>query len=636
MEKLYACLLSLCILGIALHTPLLAQQVSAPYIQLAEPQLLNPACGGLSDMTRIMVQHQQRGDGGQGWGRVSDFLTVLGPRSQSGPQIGWNGKLSYDREHTQSRFALSPGISAQVLPKGPLSLSFGISGGIILQGHLYNGVPIGQEGDPRVVNDIAAALDAGAGTDFSWNLTNLRGALGIHLDQLPRDSYLGQHRPMTLVHQATAYAGTLFQLSNEWQVGPQFLYRNTWHRTGLSIRKGQMDIAAKAMHPRLGIWALMGYRVHRSGVIAGGGLRLWHKEEKTQARVPFRGLDVSMLFFIPGRNATRWSSAEISLAFTLGRRPPKITNPDILHPMWGSTENTEYHKRLFLEKVSPKGLEVKLDTTRKGRIILQYTIPDNTRQYAGHKVEWGRDTLIARVGPEWEGVDGFMDAVDGQVLEECLSPDPNSVSDTLNLDSLQKLLSLELIAHIKYDHIAILGGEGIPYTQDLHRSGQTEPLRIRLVINDSDTTVVIPNTKHFASNLELSSLKMYALKLLLMEKLLQYYDRHGQRCVILDEGSNTGSNLGESEGEELIEDSRPVVYVKFRKIRIESDYLNQDAFQNTLLRLEFLKRAGEEQPQKRKIIRDPGPKIDCGGDPPPPPPVQKGTILRTKDHNKQN
>lgn len=585
-------------LVLAMAEPLLSQQVPTPYYQLAEPRLLNPACGGAWETTRIAMQHQQRGAGGQGWGRISDFLSIQGARPHAGPGIGWGGQLSFDREHTQSRFALSPSLSAQVLPSGPLALRFGIYGGLNLLGNHYDGVPIGTIGDPNINNDILASLDAGLGTDFSWNLKAIRGAVGLHLNQLPKDGYLGPRRSLTLLHHVMGYAGCQIDHPTlQWSAGPQLLYRNTFNQDGLHIQRGQMDIAIKAMQTRVRAWGILGYRIHRAGVIAGMGLRIWQNDTLKRKVRPL-GIDMTAMFFIPGRLPTQLSYGELGFELYVGKRPQVTPQPYLDHPIWASQANIEQHKARYMEPVSPRGLEVRLDTSKRDIVVIRYLLQDDTRQYLGHQMQWGGDSLIVELGRELEGFDGFADALGEEVIEECLSPDRTRVPDPAMMDSLSALKVVDLMAQLKYDHIAIMGGEGVEYMGEFHSPGNTEPLKIPIVLDDRDVIVEVPATPHYVHSLELAVLKLYALRSRLQAELIEYGNRHGLHVIFkFAGGATTTTPLPDDPNYTL--DPRPEMEIWFRKMRITTNYPNQKSFQNTLVNLTFLRRP-DQAPKKRR------------------------------------
>jgi Type IX secretion system membrane protein PorP/SprF len=605
-KKKYTRYYGLCWIAIIWSQLAVAQQIPLAYFQYANPRAFNPAAAGSWERHQLFLGHQQRGDGDNGYGRISDFFNYSSARSREATRLGYSFRFTADQEHTQTRVNICPGIAARLIDLPHISLGMGVNAGLLLFQNKYSKVRIFDPGDAVLSSGGTQALDAGAGLDMAWQWPRLRGDFGIYVSQLGGNIISNDRNTPRVTPHCTAYFGTLLEAAPNLFVGPRLLYHNALLADTSRGFIGQMDIGFKAELMRQQMWFATSLRVARAGLTAGMGMRLWTRDTVSGSRAPFLGLDASLMFYVPGTAAAQYSSAELGLALQIGRRAPLIHTVSYLGEIWVTQANLDAYNASYLAPNSPPGIASLLKTSPK-YVELQFSFPDNSSRFAGDNVKFGPQNTISKIGVECDGIDNLIETLCFGTMEECLSPDENPALRRDNIDSLKALHAIKIVAHVQYDPEAIKMGEGVQYNGELNPPDtENKPLVFKVVFEEHDTLVTIPSRNHDLNHFEVAALKAYAMHRKFARDIEAYYERHGVHCILQNEGELM-TNIVHLDDTVSVIDPRLVVMPILGKPRIECGNLKQDDMMLMEIDLEFLSfKPGERplSPPERVQLRD--------------------------------
>ena len=484
-------------------------------------------------------------------------------------------------------------------------LGLGISGGFLFYGANYDKAPIFHADDETLSRNNIIELDAGAGMDMSWRNQWMHGDLGIVTTQLPGNAISNKVATMHFLPQATIYGGALFKLAFNLSLGPRLLYKNTIFGDGKTLQQSQLDIGLKAELDRQDLWFLASYRIHQGGLTAGLGAKIWERDSVAHPELVYLGLNLTAMFSMPGfGNNQLGPSAEIGLGLSIGQRF-KATRVDTLRdigPIWESGANLTKHKDERLAPSSPPGIIAEL-VPQDDFVEIQYVFPDDSRNYAGEAPTFAMDTLLSDVGMEWVGIDNFLENILDETVEECLSPKLEGILNPDRMDSLKRLMWVQLSTNLKWDRQSALTGPGMTYNGELNPPWhKLDTLKFKVVYDEKDTTVIIPPRNYYLNNFELAALKLYAMRKKLEYQLEYYYASRNRDVMVVweDEPMPIVWDINSDETDYKL---APRVFI--RKLRIESDHPKQKALQLTCVTLKFNKfKDGDNRERKYKERTD--------------------------------
>lgn len=591
-------LLTIALLGGGIGQSLVAQQIPISYGMLFRPGLWNPARVGVKDFNRFYIAHQQRHLNGLGWKSIGEFLNFSSsPQGKKGT-FGWGINLSNDIEHTENRVGLSGAMSAKIVKTKHAKLTVGISLGFINWNSNYDSVRVYDRGD-ELLSDRTnfVELDAGMGADFEFRKKNWDIELGLATTQMP-GNFVSNPLPVALrlYPHLLGGASVLYEVVHNIQLGPTAFYRNTIMRKDTVIQYGNTDIGLKANLIRQGLWLGAAYRLNRSALTFGFGWQVYVSDSAHHPTKNALVVGINGGISYPFRQAPQFGpSAEIGLDIIFGREFKYRRGNDSLRyvngSFWMSDGNVNTHLEQHISANAPVGLRGSTYVTNKN-VTLTYEFPDGTLQYLGTTPEIKGDTLY-ELGMEWVGVDGFLDGVTNEIIEEALHPDTLNVINAESLVPLESIVFLELAAMLKANEAeAFMDAEGVVYEGELGTNNADEDtLYLSVVYNNADTVVGIP-LNHYITNLELACLKLYS-----MRKKLQYdlEARYGAEMAFIVEGEKVDA--------EAIVGKRPVT---IRKPRILPNHPNQEVFQVNQLKIKFSQKVGDvyAEDEEKEVDKD--------------------------------
>jgi hypothetical protein len=578
------CLLTICIASIY------GQQVPISLYQLSNPRIFNPANGGAWTNHQLLFLHQQRGSESQGlgWSNISDFISYSSPAIFNSRGIGWGIHVTGDHMHSDMRIGFAPSISASIIQNRHFRWGLGIYGGFSHWRSSFRNVPIFDAGDEIFTSPYNfTELDAGGGTDLSWIGSKVAADLGFNLSQLPASTLSRNLLLNRLVPHCTAYGGVLFEVAYNIRVGPRVFYRNTIFNDSFSIKKGNLDIGLKAEFNRQSMWFAAGYRIHHSGWTGGFGTKIWSQDTLKNPEKSNFAVNLSAIFSVPGRAG--WNigpTAEIGLGLVIGNNKHVTLHDTVIDigPIWESSANLTRHKDTRLAQGSPPGIVAGL-VPLDSHVVITYEFPDDSRSYVGDNPEWAGDSLLARIGAEWVGMDNFIENLMDETVEECLSPELTNVLHKERMDSLKRLMWVQLTTNLKWDRQSATTGPGVSYFGELNPPGhKMDTLVFKVVYDERDTIVRIPVRGHYLNNFELAALKLYAMRKKLEYELERYYAEQNRNVLVAWEDEPLPIHW-DVNADEIELKATSLLFIL--KLRIESDHPKQKPLQLTMVTLKF-------------------------------------------------
>ena len=594
---------SFCILGLFFAFQLHGQQLRVSNMYIFDARIMNPAAVGTFELNHLNLSHQQRKVGVPGWRSLSQFVNFSSQPVGKKSNFAWGANIINDIEWTEYRLGISGSVSVSLLNSDAQKLNVGISGGLINWASNYEGVRVYDRSD-ELVDDRQnfAELDAGMGIFYGLSLSKIRLDLNMYGLQLPGNFISKPIQGIYLFPHLFVGGGLRFAPVYNLFIGPQFFYRDIFMRGDTSIGGSRTDIGIKAELDRQGIWGGLAYRVKKGALTLSFGLRIKDTDTVGNPQVYGYFVGLNTAFSVPMGDASVFGpTAEIGLSVLMGRKERLKYRQDTVRispgPFWMSEGNLNDH---MIKKLKPNGPGGLTGTTRNSSsaVTVSYQFDDNSYQYVGDSPQ-KEDSLLSELGAEWIGVDGFLENIVNNVVEEALNPDTNGVINPEVLEPLQGLISIQLSTRLLVDdNEAQKGAKGMLYEGELGVGpNNKDSLFIKVVYNDADTVLGIGRDRAI-TNLELAGLKLHA-----MRKKLEYElnKKYGEKWAVLWEGDKP--TLERTAGKQ-------VVYIK--KPRIIPDNPHQNAFQVNEITMRFSK--GERtqadvaetaltQKEKRKIRR---------------------------------
>lgn len=571
-------LFCLVFIGLAFSISLQGQQLRVSNFYIFNPKLMNPAGSGSYALNNLNISHQQRKLGVAGWRSISQFVNFSGQPIGKKQNFGWGANVVNDIEWTEFRLSISGSVAVSLLNTSTQRLSLGISGGLINWGSNYQNVRVYDRSD-ELLDDRGnfAELDAGMGGMYQLHTKKIRLDLNMYGLQLPGNFISKPIQGIYLFPHLFAGGGFQFSPVYNLFVGPQVFYRDVFMRSDTTIGGSRTDIGIKAELDRQGLWGGLAYRVKKGALTFAFGLRI--KESDTVGNPQAYGyfINLNTAFSFPMGDASVFGpSAEIGLNIAMGRRERLHYKQDTVRisqgPFWESEGNLNDH---MIKKLKPNGPGGLTGTTkvRTKTVTVSYQFDDNSYQYVGDNPEKVNDTLIMKLGAEWIGIDGILENIVNNVIEEGLHPDTNGIINPEVLEPLQGLISIQLSTRLIVDeNEALIGAKGMMYEGELGTNSNKDSLFIKVVYNDADTILGIGRDRSI-TNLELAGLKLHA-----MRKKLEYELnlKYGDKWAVLWEGEKATFDKTSA---------KKVVYLK--KPRIIPDNPHQNAFQVNEITLRF-------------------------------------------------
>ncbi len=573
----FNCIQYILVLGVlfAVGKSLPAQQLPLAPAHVFRLDGLNPASSGFGDLNQVEARYRQQGFMVDGWRSIHQFLNFHSRPFDEKQRFGWGIGLTGDQEHTERRIALAPSIAARLAETENFRFSMGFAAGLIHWTSIYSNRRYFDQEDALLQGGFSfLEVNASIGARFAYQNNWIRGGAQVMGDQLPGSVLTNRLDGIPVRPHVMASGEALFKpVYNIW-VGPLAFYRNTLNQRDTSFSASTLDAGLKVEFDRQGLWLAGAYRLDNGAVTGGVGLQLSGTDPTDKTIGQFE-VDLSVNGSYPlNQSAAFGPEFDLGLIIKFAPRPKDFIQDSLVKAtkFWRNDGLLNSHRVKFLDANGPPELQA-YSSVEGRRVELTYDWPDNNLIYVGdNPVPF--DTLMRRLGFEWIGIDGLMEGIASAVITEALEPDEEFILDPENLEPLQLLTSVKISADLRADYNgSLMGAEGQMYGGELGTNSVTgDTLFIPIVFDDADTLIAIPRNEYI-SNLELATLKLYALQRRFQFELNRQF---GDEMVFLPEG--TLNILDYSEG-------RKIVWLK--KIRLTSGYTNQQSFQINRVQLNF-------------------------------------------------
>ena len=244
----------------------------------------------------------------------------------------------------------------------------------------------------------------------------------------------------------------------------------------------------------------------------------------------------------------------------------------LAYNFWDNQALLIAHKQVNLDPDGPRDLNADVDIYPKS-VFMTYEFPDPSLLFWGDELNV-KDSLIRKIGYEWAGVDNLLNYVIKKVAPDALAPDSTLFRDPENVETLKHLAHVDISCQLRVDEIGAHFGSDMVYQGEFGFNNPTEDtLFIPIVFDGKDTTVAIPHRINL-SNLELATLKLYAMRGKVHHELERQF---GDQFWIFREDMPIDWLS--------VEDWRQRIHI--RKLRITSDNPNLQAFQQNSIELKF-------------------------------------------------
>ncbi|MEM7038714.1 MAG: type IX secretion system membrane protein PorP/SprF, partial [Bacteroidota bacterium] len=544
-----------------------------------------PSQVSVGTLPGLRLVHQQRGLVINGWKSAGQQVHFRYPDLGHTGRFGLGFSARHDLLHSERRIAINAVVGTNLIETKALELSVGISGGLINQASIYQDVAVYNHSDPLLINARnLIELDAGFGAGLACRTPLFRGDVNVNAQQVAGNLMTRHILGFRLAPHIQASGGMGFPLAHNLYLGPRFLYQNTIFRQDTTLQKANLDIGLKTNFERQGLWLGGGYRIHRGALHAGFGLRISGTDTTDNFSGAAHFLDLVFDFSYPTNASSVFGpTLEFGLSLVFGRPRSKaqIDTLRMARTFWKNDANLNFHKVRFLTANGPPGLTA-ATSPGESRVSVTYAFPDHSFLFIGETSKRASATQLAEIGPEWPGVDGFLENLAGEVIREALSPNEEGIEDPENLEALKHLISIELAADLRVDQVgAHLGAKGQVYEGELGTDHpDTDTLSIAIVFDGADTTLAIVRHRYL-TNLELATLKLHSMRQKLEFELNRLF---GGDMAFVSEG-------GKFRYEDL-DGRRPVVV---KKLRVKTENVHLQAAQRNLVRLKF---------SRWKVLRD--------------------------------
>jgi hypothetical protein len=560
------------------------QQLRVSNSYLFNPYLINPGALGGTRATNIFLSHQQRRTVEANWRSISQFLNFRSQPLGRNQNFSWGANIVNDIEWTEFRLGINIAVAVAPINTRSQRLSLGIMLGMINWGSRYDKVRVYDRTDALIADrGNFAEVDAGFGGEYKYWNDFMRFDVSAWAQQLPKNMISKTLPGVYIYPHLFGAAGILFAPVHNLYIGPRAFYRNIFMADTLKIGGSSVDIGLKAELDRQNLWFGGAYRVNKGALTMGFGMRIFSTD--TVGAPDLFGYFVDMnasLAFPMGPGAIFGPTVELGVNVAMGRNHRHSFRRDTIRPstgnFWEDDGHLNDHLVERLKPTAPSGLKGSTQTSQKS-VVLTYAFDDNSYQYVGSAPEKANDTLLAKLGDEWLGVDAILENMVNEVIKEALTPDTLGISNPYVLEPLEGLVYVELSSDLlvdeqKADELA----KGMMYEGELGTNNRYEDsLYLKVVYNDADTIVGIGKDRQI-TNLELACLKLHAMRKKLEYELNQ---RYGENWAVYWEGEEL--SVEKTQG-------RKVVYIK--KPRITPNHPHQDAFQVNVIKLRFTRGAG--------------------------------------------
>ena len=542
-----------------------AQQIPISNQYVYEPARWNPAAMGTHEFNRVFLGHQQRKVAFKGLGS-SQFLTFNGAEVGNRKLLGWGIFIVNDWEFVNQRIQLDFAFSAHILNKEEYytvvldsakkltkdyldrryRLSVGAMGGLISWNQNLNDAAIFDRSELILNQQGISKPDLGVGIDFLYEVPLFKIEAGAAGYQLPEWMFRqeSQDTLVTIPHML-ARAGGLLHISEEFSVGPYFLYRAVIG-DDYSLRQAWLDAQVKAEWKDR-FWVGAGYRINNAAVNASAGWTISDRDSTRNERYFPQRWDVSGNFEYPLNGSITFGPVfELGLTYTFGslKRIEYDTVEVYRGPFWATTGNVnDFMKKRTNGNPLPEQIFAKSDN-RKSIVTLTYEFSDNTFQYDPENIV-GLIELLAHMSEDVQ-VDAFHPTDSRDITEYP--------------DKLTKLLSVQFSCQLRDDNI---GAKGLADSTLYKGEEMTETV----VYDEKDSTFVVG--RGLVNNVELSYLKL--------AKMRDYF---------LD--------LMEDK---MVEDVDPFQEVEWKPLKITSNNPKLEAYQKNQIIFRFEKK--ERRRRKR-------------------------------------
>lgn len=561
-------------LGSNFHS-LEAQQFPIPIYQILNAGPFNPGRFPAGDLNEATFTYQQRTLQASGWSSTSQFLQYINKPIGKKENFGWGVMLTNDREHTESRLAFSPNITVQVIDNGQSALSIGFSAGILHWSSSYDQRNIYDFEDPFLQSRTNFfEVDAGLGASYSFETEAFELEVGGAANQLTGNLITKQLQGLRILPHYVTNASILYQALPGLKVGPRVFYKNTLNQGDATLIAATTDIGMLVKLVPKNFWLAGSYRINQSAITAGTGFRISKTDTAHFPEKLGSFMDVNLGFSYPLGDAMAFGpTAEIGLKWSFGRKKRKvIDNSRLAETFWKSDDWMTAHR---VEKLDPNGPQDLYGTALidQRAVYIRYSFPDISRRYVGDYPEFKRDTMLYRIGMEWEGVDALMENMPAVVIPQCLWPDTTGVMDPGNMEPLRLLSHLELSAYLRSNEVGVHFSSEIEYEGELGTNNYSyDTLFLDVVFDDLDTTLAI-RIGTFMSQLELAAIKLHAMR----SKLeYEFEAQMGDNYILLREGA-------------IQDEDDYRTPIKLKKMRIISDNPQMQFFQRNQIELKFLR-----------------------------------------------
>ena len=571
-------------------TLLIGQQIPISTIQVLHTGPFNPGRFPAGDLSEVHFNVQQRAMGVAGWSSGSQFLQYKHRPMGAKKSFTFGLNVTNDKEHSESRLAFSPQVSAKVLDKGNSALSVGISAGFINRNSNFSALRSEDPGDPEFSDQApnSLSLDAGLGASYRIETQAFRfeaGVMGSQLAGMIPEEDLDDLYSKAYV---TANASFLYHVNPDFAIGPRAFYRGFLKEE--SIRDDSLP-AVLELEPRfpkaidLGLvleipdkdmWAGASYRLNSQVVNAGFGMRLMRTDTTPLPEVFASFVDANVGFSYPvGGTSVFGPTVEVGLTWTFGKKADRRVRfekkADIF---WKSEASMTAHRVAKIDPGAPPKLGAEVLVVPKS-VYMTYSFPDLSRRYIGDAPKYKNDSLLYRIGMEWPGLDGLLENLPKGTIKEAFWPDTTGVVDLENLEPLKKLAWIELSANLRGDENGVHFSSEMPYEGELGTNNASEDtLFIDIVFNGEDTTMAIRKGA-MTTQLELAALKLHAMRRKLEYELMAQL---GDNFVVVWEGVT------------LDEDSDDYrTPIEIRKPRVTPNNPQMQFLQENEIKLKFLR-----------------------------------------------
>jgi len=559
---------------------LFSQQFPISTIQILRTGAYNPGHSTAGELHELTMDFKQGISEIVGWRTASQYLRYTNRPVGANRSFCWGFQASRWNVHTENILLMGPTVNAILMDEPQKKLSIGMGVGIMNWSSDYSGSQNPNPEDPVFINGSNfTEIDASIGAEFSYKHQQFHLDAGVTANHLTGNLLTDQLPGFRLIPHLRANATAYYHLSPEIHVGPRVFFRNTFNAENAKLMAATTDLGLSLELPRNHMWAALAYRIDSSAVTGGFGMPLVRSDTGAYPLAFSNFLDLRFSATYPLAASYIGPSVEVGIAWKFGKkRIPKVDTMRDAHTFWLTESNLVEHKEIFLDPNGPRDLQGFPEVQGK-KVYVQYEWPDRTTRYVG-AVPIMTDSLLYRIGMEWEGMDALMENIPAEIIREGLHPDSTNVRDPENLEPLAKLSWIEMVSNLRADEYRIHFASGQNYNGEIgFNNAENDSLNIRVVFDGKDTVVSI-GERQMMTELELATLKLHVLR----KKLeFELREQMGEDYRVVWEESFDHRGL---DKEDDFDDRLPL-YI--RKIRVNSNNPHMQVLQQNVVTLKFLR-----------------------------------------------